>query len=252
MNHLGSKKGQSLIHYVSFNFSDPPFSLELRPGSGHTGLVKFIYLPLLVAVLGGCSADPALTMPDQEALRASFASARGYSSEPGFESIGTWVTRPHETRLEIGRWLPRSEPTLLVTLDLLDVSHAEGMLHHLVAVVDPVTHERLTPVFHYVAHHARRTIMNSGDRQRLLYVGRAEGQSGYRRDTSFIIAFSHERVDVDRLVGDLDPENHAVMDIGRGRLRVCRSDQGMMVTLKELTWEPDQGRFVDHTQPDGS
>lgn len=198
---------------------------------------------ILLAFVTGCGTNRSLSLLSEGEIHQAMTSAETVATEPGFDSLSDWLTRPHETRMELGQWLPGETPTLLVTLDIKSTSHAEGLVHHILAVFDPVTHQRLTPAFHYVADHAEhRRIMPGPDRQCLVYVGRAQN-GPWRKDVSFVVIFAPDRIEARRVLGDRDPEQFAISMSESDKVTVGQLDGPHFTPVKQLTWAVQRKEF---------
>lgn len=209
----------------------------------------------LVLFAGGCAYRREILAPSRERVRSLFLSAPVEPVEARTH-LRWCFERKCEIRQELGHWIPGRRHTLLVTVELLETCHAEGFVQHLLAVVDPTTHELLTPVYRYVTDYARRRILPGRGQDVVVYVGRRVGQ-GWHRDDSVAIRFAEGSVHGQRLLegrsatrfsvtagsgsGQKDFRRLAVWDrLGRdGRpLKVGRGPAG------HLEWRADRGQYV--------
>ena len=211
-------------------------------------MARLVGIMLLATVIAGCAADRSLTLLSEREIHQALGSADVIATESGFDELSGWLSRSHQTRMELGPWLPGEAPTLLVTIDVIDTSHAGRLAHHILAVFDPITHRRLTPAFHYIADHVhQRRIMPGGDRQCIVYVGVKEN-GPWVCDVSYVLAFAPDRIDADRVLGDRDPVKYAVLaESHLNLLRVARRDGPHVTPIARLVWAPEQRQF--HTQP---
>jgi hypothetical protein len=156
------------------------------------------------------SEPSANTSIPHDVIYAAFLSAPAFATEVGQDDLGYWMKRHYVASEVRGDWLGSGGQTLLVTLDLKETDHAGGLVHHLLAVFDPVTHERLTPVFHYCADHlTKRETHTFAGKYSVLYLGYVQ-QGPYVRHISGQLRFdsgqlSWKPVEINEREGKVEP-----------------------------------------------
>jgi len=194
-------------------------------------LLTIVALLLLI----GCVTPHEHAPPSRSELRSLLSGQRCIVTEPGFEDSTRWMKRESKIRCELGRWLPNDDASLLVTVEILDTCHAEGFIHHLIAVFDLEPHRLLTSVFHLVADHAQRRILSGEERDVLLYDA-CKDRSFV--DVSYLLRFRPGAVDALPASGQRDPE--------RSDFSLARS--GLLSTIREYEWRGDYDKIVLETK----
>ena len=211
--------------------------------------MKYI-VPLCAMLLYGCVAPRVAYLTDAE-VKEAFASAPAFATEPGHEKLHPWLNLKTEVRRELGHWQPDRDPTILVTVDVLNSSHCAGFFHQMLGVVDPTTGDLLTPVYHVTADEAQRMILHVGNQDVVLFSACVQGQSGYRRDCSVLLRFSGGRVYPLRPLGQRDPERFLFVTTRNGpqfMIRECAPGKSPDVKLR---WNEKTGLFDEIENTDG-